>query len=119
MPNNSKKKALLAIQYKIDKLKKESDFFTRNKWKIIGFGALITITGPSYNSEPDHLGRSRNALELSGMTYFELSISIAIFYSLAVIIAHYVWKKQENRKLRFLESKKRQIQAQLDNPDLE
>ena len=110
-----KEKALQATQNKIERLKRESRFFTRNKWKTIGFGALLSILGPSYNSEPDVLGKSRNALETSGMTYLELSISIAVFYSLVITIAHFVWKRQENKKLRFLEEREKQLQEELDS----
>ena len=111
--NHYKEKALQATQNKIDRLKREADFFTRNKWKTIGFGALISILGPSYNSEPDVLGKSRNTLETSGMTYLELSISIAIFYTLAITIAHFAWKRQENKRLQFLEERKKGLQKDL------
>ncbi len=91
-------KAILATQFKINRLKSETDFFTRNKWKTIGFGALVTILGPFYNSDPDLAGNSRSALEVSETNYQTLSIAIAIFYSVSVIIAHFVWKKHDSRK---------------------
>ncbi len=95
MTRDIKERELLSTQNKIDRLKKESGIFKRNKLKTIGFGAFITILGPMYTSDSDMLGRSRNALEISGATHLELSIAVGIFYSVAVIIAHYVWK---NRK---------------------
>ena len=73
MTREFKEKELLATQFKIERLKKESGFFKRNWIKTILFGAAITVLGPSYTSEPDIHGKTRNALETSGTTYLELS----------------------------------------------
>ncbi len=114
MTREIKEKELLSTQYKIERLKKESGFFKRNWLKTILFGALITILGPSYTSEPDILGRTRNALEVSNTTYLELSIAVAIFYSLAVIIAHVVWTKREKRRLIELEEREKIVKMELE-----
>ncbi|MBV1924456.1 MAG: hypothetical protein KUG68_10565 [Flavobacteriaceae bacterium] len=114
MTRERKERELLSTQNKLDRLKKESGIFERNKLKTIGFGILITIFGPMYNSDPDVLGRSRNALEISGTSHLKLSITIGIFYTVAVIIAHFVWKKQEFRRLKSLEEKIEIIKMELE-----
>lgn len=105
-------KAILVTQLKIDRLKSETGFFTRNKWKTIGLGALLTIFGPFYNSDSDLAGNSRNALEVSETNYQTLSIAIAIFYSVSVIIAYLVWNKHDSRKLKELEIKMKQLELE-------
>ncbi|MDC7997983.1 hypothetical protein [Gilvibacter sediminis] len=109
-----KEKAILSTQYKIDKLKRETGIFKRNKWKTIGFGVLISILGPLYNSESDPLGRSRNALEVSETSHLKLTIITAIFYFVFVVIAHYVWKKNDERRLNALEKKKAQLELEME-----
>ncbi len=119
MSREYKKRELLATQNKRDQLKKEAGIFERNKLKTIGFGALVTILGPMYTSEPDLHGKTRNALEVSQSSYLELSLGIAVFYSLAVVIAHFTWKRQEKKKLKALEEKIEIIKMELEVFDLD
>ena len=114
MTREIKKKELLSTQYKIERLKRESGFVRRNWLKTVLFGAALTVLGPSYTSEPDIHGRTRNALETSGATYLELSMGVAIFYSLAVIIAHIVWTRREKKKLIELEQREKIIKMELE-----
>ena len=46
MSDLCKKKELLATINKIERLKSESGFFTKNKWKTIAFATLVSILGP-------------------------------------------------------------------------
>lgn len=107
-------KAILSTQYKIDKLKRETGIFSRNKLKTIGFGALLSIFGPFYASDSDIRGNSRSALEVSETSHLNLTIAIIIFYTVAVVIAHFVWDNYDQRKLKRLQEKKKQLELELE-----
>jgi hypothetical protein len=109
-----KENELLSTQYKIDSLKKNARFFKRNWVNTIIFGALITILGPFYVSDPDIRGQTRTALEISDKSYLELSIAVAIFYTVAIIIANYVWTKQDIKKLKALEEREKIVKMELE-----
>lgn len=116
MSNYYIEKAILATTYKIERVKRETGIFKRNKWATIGAGALITIIGPNYtDNDPGmfHQRSSRNALEMSDMSYLHFSITLAFFYSAAIIIAHLTWTAHDRRKIKKLEKRKAELEKQL------
>ena len=115
MTKERKEIELLATQNKLDVLKKEAGIFKRNKLKTIGFGVLVTILGPMYIANHYTNNRSKKStLETTGLSYLEFTILIAILYSTVIIIAHFVWKKQERKRLKALEEKIEIIKMELE-----
>lgn len=114
MNREIKEKELLATQYKIERLKKESGFFKRKWIQTILFGAGVTLLGPFYTGENEITGQRRNALKTSGTSYLELALWVAIFYSVSVIIAHLVWTRREKKKLLKLQERKKIIEMELE-----
>lgn len=114
MNRDTKERELEEVQFRIEQLKKEAGFF-RRKWKqTLLVGAAVTILGPAYTTHSEISRTTRNALETSGTSYISLSIWVAIFYSVAVIIAHWVWGKQEQKKLIALQERKKIVQMELE-----
>jgi glucan phosphoethanolaminetransferase (alkaline phosphatase superfamily) len=111
-------KAILATTYKIERVKRETGIFKRNKWTTILVGAVITIVAPNYTAPETNYIRhipARNALEMSELTYVQFSIEIALCYTVAIVIAHFTWSSHDRRKIKRLEKHKAQLEQQLSN----
>lgn len=113
MTRAEKQRELEITQLQLEQIRRETGLFQRNKFKTIAVGALITVLGPVYLDGYSSSGR-RSALENSGVNFVEMGLGLALFYSVAVTIAHFVWKKQEKKKIIVLEERIEIIKMELD-----
>ncbi|QLE02829.1 hypothetical protein HX109_15105 [Galbibacter sp. BG1] len=114
MSSYFKEKELSAIDGKISSILKQSGFFKRNFWKVLGLGLLLSILGPFYKPEDDWGFLMPTVLEITDIDYFSLALSFLIFYCTACLIAHFVWKFQENCQLKALRSRKANLEKELN-----
>ncbi|KQC34204.1 hypothetical protein AAU57_13310 [Nonlabens sp. YIK11] len=109
------KKALLANQYKIERAEKSKNWIGRNKVKVILFGIFMSVVGPVYTHEPDGLHRREavKAVDVSDFGHMGTAIAFAIFYTLAFLVAYFVWKYQDAKQIRQLKEHRIQLKEQL------
>jgi len=105
-------KALLATEYKIESNINQSGFFIRNFWLVLGFGIFVSAWAPTYRPNNMH-HQSKSAMELSDFSYHEWVILTAILYTLACILAHFIWKWQDKKALNKLLNRKRELEMDL------
>lgn len=109
-----KENELLATEYRIERLKSEMGFFTRNKWKVIMAGGVISIFGPLYALPGVDDRPAVHGMEIGDVTHMELTIILMVLYTLTIIIGHYTWVWQDKQRLKHLEDKRDQIKAKLE-----
>ncbi|WP_047247475.1 hypothetical protein [Maribacter thermophilus] len=107
-----KEKELIVVRARIRSTIRNSGFFVKNLWKVIGFGIFFAIWAPTYVSV-DQLGRSKSAMETSGLEYKELVILTAVLYTFFSFLAHFIWQKQDRKRLNRLEQRKRELENEL------
>lgn len=119
MSNYYKQKALQATENKIESNLSQSGFFVRNLWKVIGFGVLMAIWAPIHTPESDLLLERTSAMESSDLSYYELVISTAVFYTIVCFLGHLIWKWQDKKALNKLLKRKEELETELGikNPD--
>ncbi|WP_203292505.1 hypothetical protein [Luteirhabdus pelagi] len=112
MSDYIKEKALQATLNKIESNRRQSNYFIRNIWKVIGFGIFVSIWAPT--KAPDHLGFDRkSAVEVGELGYYELVVITALLYTLVCFIAHFVWKYQDKKALHKLLKRKLELEKEL------
>lgn len=109
-----KENELRATEYRIEKLKAGMGFFTRNKWKVIIAGALITFFGPFYAMPSSKSKPAVHGMAIGDVDHLQFMVILAVLYSLAVVIGHFTWTSQDKRKLNRLETKRDQIKIKLE-----
>ena len=109
MSRHYKEKELRSIQGKIKTTKKESGFFIKNIWKVVGFGIFLA---PTYSSE-DYLSGHRSVMNSAAMDYYGLVILTASIYTLFSFLAHFIWQYQDKIKINRLEKRKNQLEKEL------
>ena len=112
MSRYHKEKALQATINKIDTLKKETNFFVKNVWKVAGFGIFVSFWAPIF--KPSHgIYHRKSAIEVSDLSYPEIVIMTAFLYIIACILGHFIWKLQDKIKLQKLLERKKQLETEL------
>lgn len=101
-------KALQATKNKIDRNIRQSRYFIRNLWQVIGFGILVSIWAP-FNT--DSSGKS--VLEVSELSYYEFMMATALVYTFFCFLAHFIWGNQDKKQLQQLLERKKQLEDQL------
>ncbi|WP_347373113.1 hypothetical protein [Aequorivita sp. Q41] len=115
MSDYHKQKALQATNNRIESNLKQSNFFIRNKWTVIGFGIFVSAWAPT--QVPVSYGvRRKSAMELSNLSYNELVIVTAVLYTLTCVLGHFIWKWQDKQALNKLLKKKKELEAELGIP---
>ncbi len=107
-----KEKELKAIKGKIKTTKKQSGFFIKNIWKVVGFGIFFSFWAPTYTGE-DYISGDRSVMNLAGMSYYELVILTASLYTGFSFLAHFIWNYQDKAKINRLEKRKKQLEKEL------
>lgn len=105
-----KRKALQATENKISSNIKQSNFFGRNLWQVIGFGILVSLWAPIYSGS-----NGRTIMEEGNLTYFEAVLFTAVVYSVFCLLGHFIWGMQDKRKHKQLMLRKKQLEAELKN----
>ncbi len=107
-----KEKELSAIKGKIKSTHKQSNYLLKNKWKVIGFGIIFSILVPNY-SGGNSISGYKSVLVLSGLSYKQFGILTACLYFSTCILAHFIWKRQDEKRLKKLETRKKQLEEEL------
>ncbi|MCM4161621.1 hypothetical protein FHG64_05700 [Antarcticibacterium flavum] len=104
-----KRKALQATENKIASNIRQSNYFGRNLWQVIGFGILVSLYAPTHSSG----NKGKMLYEDSELSYFELVVSTAVVYTVFCMLGHFIWGYQDRRKHERLMERKRQLEAEL------
>ena len=112
MTDYYKRKALQATEYKIERTRNQRGFFVRNFWKVVGFGIFVSIWAPGQGIY-HHGFKRKSAIEVSDLSYVELSIITAVGYTIVCILGHFIWKHQDQKRLERLIKKKEQLEREL------
>ena len=112
MSDYYKEKALQATLNKIESHNKQTNFFIRNIWKVIGFGIFVSIWAPTQTAG-HYISNRKTAIEVSGLSYHLLVLLTGVLYIAACFLAHFVWKKQDEKTLKKLLTKKNNLELEL------
>ena len=111
---DTKQRALLATEYKIERIKNPSGFLGKNLWKVIGLGIFIAFWAPTFSNGPFAF-RNKLALLVSNYSYLYLIISTAIGYTFFCFLASLIWKWQDKKQLETLIKKKEVLEKELSS----
>ncbi|MEO8773729.1 MAG: hypothetical protein ABI371_05300 [Gelidibacter sp.] len=111
---DSKQRALLATEYKIERIKNQSGFLVKNLWKVIGFGVFISFWAPTYRSGPFAF-KNESALQASDYSYLFLVGLTALGYTVVCFLGSFIWKWQDDQQLKILIKKKEQLEKELSS----
>lgn len=107
-----KEKELRAVNGKIKTTIKGSGFLKKNLWKVIAFGIVFSIWAPTYVSG-NYLSGYRTAIGVNIYSYQGLVVFSALLYTFFCFLGHFVWKYQDQKKIKRLEVRKRQLEEEL------
>jgi hypothetical protein len=109
MSHYFKRKALLATEYKIASNLRQSNYFGRNLWQVIGFGIIVSLYAPIHSSGSN----GKMLYEDSDLSYLELAVSTAVVYTVFCLLGHFIWGFQDRKKHERLMKRKKQLEEEL------
>lgn len=107
-----KEKELRAVEGKLKTTIKGSGFLLKNFWKVLVFGIAFSFFAPTYVSG-NYLSGYRTAVGMNIYSYQGLVIFSALLYTFFCFLGHFVWKYQDQKKIKRLEMRKRQLEEEL------
>ncbi|AGC77324.1 hypothetical protein LX97_01626 [Nonlabens dokdonensis] len=110
-----KEKALLANQYKIERAERNKNWIGRNWFNVLLFGVFISFVGPVWTHQPDGIYRKKavKALDYSDFDYVGTVAYVFVVYSICITIAYFVWKHQDEKKIRKLKAHRKELENEL------
>ena len=87
--------------------------------KVLGFGILISITGPNYTGAYDYMdAESESIADRANMSYISLVIFFFIGYVFFCLLGHVIFTFQDKLKLKKLKAQLKQIEDDVSGNNL-
>lgn len=103
---------MLVILKRIEGINVQQNFFIRHLKKTVGLGLLLSLSIPAQGLGTTTF-KGPSILAFMELSYWELALIIAIFYTFGCFIGHFVWKLQDDRYLKELHEEKEQLMREL------
>ncbi|WP_237276508.1 hypothetical protein [Tenacibaculum ovolyticum] len=115
MIKHYKEKHLQATRYKIENVIEQQNFLIKNKWKVIGFGVLITIWAPTYRSQGPLMQTRKSLVEKEEYSYLELMLLCAIVYIVFCLLYHFSSLYQDRKELKRLRNLEKNLEEEISD----
>ena len=112
-----KKRVLLSILRRIERVNTEKNFIARNIKKIVGLGVLLSLAFPAQGLGTNDF-KGTSILVSMGLSYWELAFCIAFLFTCCCVVGHLGWKLENTLYLKELNAEKAKLMRELGMNEL-